>query len=344
MHQCRPHTPLFGCDVDKVLHLTKTRPAHCDMDNLFESSDMFLTDDDDTISTVMELPKSHNSSELIEDSTIFELNLENEEEQVLNLGSEKSNLQVLTVNAMNVNQDARHLNVSPHGNYTFEFSSVGKNDGLLKMRFNANIDEEYELGAIKKNDETHDHERKDDKTHIIDVGGISESLEHNPTPVDNGDFQGSSSSRVVYTMVVPREELAGASIDVMPSKHLVTIRAQRNNSVCTPASCQLERVLTVLDGKYNVWLPNRFSLLTDVQVEDITKMELLLVYKGISKLSKMAILTFKGCNCHWLHSFPQPAAGAVDEFLELPTNYGPQDDLTVESVAHATEQELQADE
>nr|CAD7416195.1 unnamed protein product [Timema poppensis] len=190
---------------------------------------------------VMELPKSPNSSELIEDSTIFELNLENEEEQVLNQGSEKSNLQVLTVNAMNVTQDARHLNVSPHGNYTFEFSSVGKNDGLLKMRFNANIDEEYELGAIKKNDETHDHERKDDKTHMIDVGGISESLEHNPTPVDNGDFQGSSSSRVVYTMVVPREELAGASIDVMPSKHLVTIRAQRNNSVCTPASCQLER-------------------------------------------------------------------------------------------------------
>nr|CAD7577394.1 unnamed protein product [Timema californicum] len=204
----------------------------------------------------MELPKSHNSSELIEDSTIFELNLENEEEQVLNLGSEKSNLQVLTVNAMNVTQDARHLNVSPHRNYTFEFSSVGKNDGLLKMRFNANIDKEYELGAIKKNDETHDHERKDDKTHMIDVGRISESLEHNPTPVDNGDFQGSSSSRVVYTMVVPREELAGASMDVMPSKHLVTIRAQRNNSVCTPASCQLERAV----GKE---APRLFALLID---------------------------------------------------------------------------------
>nr|CAD7435370.1 unnamed protein product [Timema monikensis] len=189
----------------------------------------------------MELPKSHNCSELIEDSTIFELNLENEEEQVLNLGSEKSNLQVLTVNAMNVTQESRDLNVSPHRNYTFEFSSVGKNDGLLKLRFNANIDEEYELGAIKENAETHDHDKKDDKTHMFDVGRISESQEHNPTPVDNGDFQGSSSSRVVYTMVVPREELAGASMDVMPSKHLVTIRAQRNNSVCTPVSCQMER-------------------------------------------------------------------------------------------------------
>ncbi|CAG2055466.1 unnamed protein product [Timema podura] len=47
------------------------------------------------------------------------------------------------------------------------------------------------------------------------------------------------------------------------------------------------------------------------------------------------------CSCHWLH-FPPPA-GAVDEFLELP-NYGPQADLTVESGAHATGQEFQANE
>nr|CAD7203480.1 unnamed protein product [Timema douglasi] len=43
------------------------------------------------------------------------------------------------------------------------------------------------------------------------------------------------------------------------------------------------RVLTVLDGKYAV----------QVQVEDIAKMGLLLVYKGISKISKTAILTFE---------------------------------------------------
>ncbi|CAG2067772.1 unnamed protein product, partial [Timema podura] len=54
------------------------------------------------------------------------------------------------------------------------------------------------------------------------------------------------------------------------------------------------RVLTVLGGKYNVLLPSRFSLLTDAQVEDIAKAELLLVYKGISKISKTAILTFEG--------------------------------------------------
>nr|CAD7568945.1 unnamed protein product [Timema californicum] len=36
--------------------------------------------------------------------------------------------------------------------------------------------------------------------------------------------------------------------------------------------------------------------------------------------------------------------GAVDEFLELSTNYGPQADLRVESAAHPTEQELQANE
>nr|CAD7580749.1 unnamed protein product [Timema californicum] len=36
--------------------------------------------------------------------------------------------------------------------------------------------------------------------------------------------------------------------------------------------------------------------------------------------------------------------GAVDEFLELPTNYGTQDDFRVESAAHATEEELQANE
>nr|CAD7202939.1 unnamed protein product [Timema douglasi] len=33
----------------------------------------------------------------------------------------------------------------------------------------------------------------------------------------------------------------------------------------------------------------------------------------------------------------ESSSGAVDEFLELPTNYGPQADLRVESAAHATE-------
>nr|CAD7431569.1 unnamed protein product [Timema monikensis] len=61
------------------------------------------------------------------------------------------------------------------------------------------------------------------------------------------------------------------------------------------------RVLTVLDGKYNVWLPNRFSLLTDGQLEDISKAELLLVYNGISKLSKTAILNFEAVRS----TFPQ---------------------------------------
>nr|CAD7435369.1 unnamed protein product [Timema monikensis] len=38
------------------------------------------------------------------------------------------------------------------------------------------------------------------------------------------------------------------------------------------------------------------------------------------------------------------SSGAVGEFLELPTNYGPQADLRVGSAAHVTEQELQANE
>nr|CAD7399271.1 unnamed protein product [Timema cristinae] len=67
------------------------------------------------------------------------------------------------------------------------------------------------------------------------------------------------------------------------NKKIKVGRGYRITSIKTLNTRFGRRVLVVLDGNCNVWLPNHFLLLTDAQVEDTAKVELMLVYKGISK-------------------------------------------------------------
>nr|CAD7432595.1 unnamed protein product [Timema monikensis] len=46
---CRPHIPSVDGDVDEVPHLTKTRPARCQIGDPFESCVLFLADDNHTL-------------------------------------------------------------------------------------------------------------------------------------------------------------------------------------------------------------------------------------------------------------------------------------------------------